>query len=351
MRVNRKPRLALAALIVCAAAGSLRAENGLESRASWQQPAEEAVQAAVEAWLADWETDRQVDEADRARIAEIWAEDTEEHARADRLERLVATFAVLDEGAREVLEFCESPQRPRTLPPFTALDDPQRPAVVRYHLRLHLARWLAQHRLYDECLEQIGQLEPEQVLDPASLLFYQAVAHHRLLDKDRCLLRLGQLLENRAQLPRRYATVALLMEADIRPLTPDSLDEVSRMMDNIERRLALGRAGKRVRDEEDEVIEKLDKMIEELEQQLQQAQSAAAGDGGSSGQPMPDSMPAGGSGPGEVERREVGSRAAWGNLPPQQRQEALQQLGKGLPSHYREVIEQYFRKLAQDGSP
>ncbi len=351
MRANRKPRLALAALIVCAAAGSLRAENGLESRSSWQQPAEQAVRAAVEAWLADWETDQQVDEADRARIAEIWAEDPEEHARADRLERLVTSFAVLDAGVREVVEFCESAERPLAIPSFQALEDPQRPELVRYHLRLHLARWLAQQRLYDECLEQIGQLEPDDVLDPASLLFYQAVAHHRLLDKDRCLLRLGQLLENRPQIPRRYKTVALLMEADIGPLTEDSLDEVSRMMDNIERRLALGRAGKRVRDEEDEVIEKLDKMIEEMEQQLQQAQSAAAGDGDSSGQPMPDSMPAGGSGPGEVERREVGSRAAWGNLPPKQRQEALQQLGKGLPAHYRDVIEEYFRKLAQDGSP
>ncbi len=351
MRTNGRAAVAWAVLLVCAATGRVPAEDGLASRASWQQPSAEAVQAAVDAWLAAWEAEGEVDDAARERIARIWADDPEQAPRTDRLERLVATFAVLDPGAREVVEFCESPQRPRMLPPFAALDDPERPEVVRYHLRLHLARWLAQHRLYDECLEQIGQLEPEQVLDPASLLFYQAVAHHRLLDKDGCLLRLGRLLENRPQLPRRYETVALLMEADIRPLTADSLDEVSRMMDNIERRLALGRAGKRVRDEEDEVIEKLDKMIEELEQQMQQAQSAAAGEGGSSGQPMPDSMPAGGSGPGEVERREVGSRAAWGNLPPQQRQEALQQLGKGLPSHYREVIEQYFRKLAQEGSP
>ncbi len=39
----------------------------------------------------------------------------------------------------------------------------------------------------------------------------------------------------------------------------------------------------------------------------------------------------------------------WGNLPPKEREEALQQLGKDLPSHYRDVIEEYFRKLARDG--
>jgi hypothetical protein len=127
---------------------------------------------------------------------------------------------------------------------------------------------------------------------------------------------------------------------------------VARLMDNIERRLGLGRAGTRVRQEEDDVIAKLDKMIEDIEQQMQQAQSASASSSGGaqSAQPMQDSVPGGGTGPGEVERRHVGSRAAWGNLPPKQRQEALQQMGKGLPSHYRDVIEEYFRKLARDGS-
>ena len=66
--------------------------------------------------------------------------------------------------------------------------------------------------------------------------------------------------------------------------------------------------------------------------------------------PMQDSMPGGGSGPGEVEQRRMGSRADWGDLPPKDRQEALQQIAKGLPSHYRQVIEEYFRKLARDGN-
>ena len=60
-------------------------------------------------------------------------------------------------------------------------------------------------------------------------------------------------------------------------------------------------------------------------------------------------MPGGGSGPGEVDQRRTGVRSDWGNLPPKQREEALQQISKGLPSHYREVIEEYFRKLAREG--
>jgi len=33
-------------------------------------------------------------------------------------------------------------------------------------------------------------------------------------------------------------------------------------------------------------------------------------------------------------------------LPPKQREEALQQLGKDFPAHYRAAIEQYFRRIA-----
>lgn len=61
---------------------------------------------------------------------------------------------------------------------------------------------------------------------------------------------------------------------------------------------------------------------------------------------MEDSMPAGGKGPGEVTKRDVGDGEGWGNLPPHQREEALQQIGREFPTHYREAIEQYFKRLA-----
>ena len=63
---------------------------------------------------------------------------------------------------------------------------------------------------------------------------------------------------------------------------------------------------------------------------------------------MQDSHAAGASGQGDVDRRDLGNRSGWGNLPPAERQEALQKLGQDLPTHYREAIEAYFRKLATD---
>jgi len=120
-------------------------------------------------------------------------------------------------------------------------------------------------------------------------------------------------------------------------------------MDSITNRLVLGRAGQRVRQEEEDVIAKLDKMIEDLEKQQQQQQSGGAGGANRPSQPMQDSNPGSDSGPGNVDPKRLKNGSDWGDLPPKQRQEALQQISKDFPSHYREVIEQYFRKLARDG--
>ena len=64
---------------------------------------------------------------------------------------------------------------------------------------------------------------------------------------------------------------------------------------------------------------------------------------------MEQSVPADAKGPGNVDPKKLGAQTDWGNLPAKEREEALQQLGKDLPSHYREVIEEYFHKLAKDG--
>lgn len=64
---------------------------------------------------------------------------------------------------------------------------------------------------------------------------------------------------------------------------------------------------------------------------------------------MEDSRIAGASGAGDVDRKRIERQDGWGNLPPAERQEALQQIGQELPTHYREAIEAYFRKLATEG--
>lgn len=337
--------LALLSLALIAAVSPLRAEDELQKRATWQPPSVAEVRAAVDQWLAG----QKLDEPVKVKIAALWAEDQLPAGGADILDLLAETIALADASARDLVAMCRGGQPPHVLAAFDVLQDDTKPPLLRNNLRLLFGRWLAQHALYDEALEQLEALQPDAVIDPAGLLFYQAVCHHRLLQKEPCLTALSRLMENKGKIPKRFELLAGLMEADLKPLKTDSLDEVSRLMDDIERRLGLGRAGKRVRTQEDDVIAKLDKMIEELEKQTQQQASSSGQGGQQSTKPMEDSQPGGGSGPGEVDQRRPGVRSDWGNLPPKQREEAMQQISKGLPSHYRDVIEEYFRKMAREG--
>jgi hypothetical protein len=65
---------------------------------------------------------------------------------------------------------------------------------------------------------------------------------------------------------------------------------------------------------------------------------------------MQDSLPAELKGPGKVEQRDIGRGTGWGNLNDKDREKAMQEIGREFPSHYREVIEEYFRRLAAEES-
>ena len=318
------------------------------TRTTWSIPTHEEVQQRVESWLTEFEISEDV----ATEIRELWDAPVDQ---TQRLALLADSFSRVSDNYRELTEFSRALKTNPALPPFEFLDSSETPDFVRANLRLIYARWLAQNELYNETLERLEGLEADEVIDPAALLFYRSIAHHRLLDKEKCLPALERLLEQEDNLPRRFRTLAKLIRADLEPLEADTLDEVSRLMDNIKIRLGHGRAGKRVRKEEDDVIAKLDKMIEDLEKQQQQAQAAAsasgkAGDTANPSQPMQDSMPGGVRGPGNVDAKKLSKEGGWGDLPPKERQQALQQLGEDFPSHYRDVIVEYFRKIAREQS-
>ena len=218
------------------------------------------------------------------------------------------------------------------------------------NLRLLYARWLVHESLFDEAQEQLSGLAPADVVAPASLLFYQSVVYHALLNKESGLKSLGELLAGAEASPRRYVALARLMQEDLKGLQDDTLDHIARRMDDIRRRLDLGRAGPKVRKEEDGVIQSLDKMIKKLEEQQRECQAGGNANSIRSSNPARDSLPMGGKGPGEVTKKDIGSGSGWGDLPPKEREEAMQQIGRDFPSHYRDAIEQYFRRLAAEGS-
>lgn len=327
------------------AAGGFASAQDLSKRATWQTPTPDEVRTEILGWV---EKQQDIDELTRVKIDALWPEAMPAMTGNDLLEQVTATFALVDSQADELVQFCRG-QRTRFVPPeFAVLQDESTPELMRNNLSLLLGRWLAQQQLYDETAQVLDGIEPKDVVDPASLLFFQSVAYHRTLDKERGLPVISTLLENEDAIPRRYASVAKLMEADLKPLKEDSLDEIARLMDAIRIELEHARAGKRVRDRQQEVIAKLEKLIDDLEKQRQQQQNSASNSNAPPSKPADDSQAMGGKGTGKVPPRKLESEADWGNLPPKQREEALQQISKEFPSHFREVIEEYFRKLARD---
>jgi hypothetical protein len=203
-----------------------------------------------------------------------------------------------------------------------------------------------QQQLYDEAFEHLDGLTTDGVADPAGLLFYEAVVRQRLLQKESAVESLGRLLQGSEHVPRRYLAVAELMRPDLENLENDSLDHIARRMDDIRRRLQFGRADKKVREIQEGLIESLDKLIEKAKRRQQQQQQAGTPSGSQPAQPAPDSRILPGRGPGEVTKKDIGEGSGWGDMPPKQREAALQQIGREFPAHYRDAIEQYFRRLA-----
>ena len=265
------------------------------------------------------------------------------------LERVVETFALADPRAKQLVQACNIEREGPLLPEVEWLEDETLASFFRQNLRLYYARWLAQHELYDEVLAVLAKINLQEVVDPAGLLFYQMIAAHQLVMPDESRLVLEVLLEQEEQLPHRYLKVAQLLRHDLSSLKDESLDHVARRMNDVRRRLDHGRAGKQVQVVEKGVIDSLDQMIKKLEESQKQSSGQSISNQQSS-KPMQDSQLQSAKAPMQVDQRDVGNQSGWGDLPEKEREQALQQIGREYPAHYRELIEQYFRELADETS-
>lgn len=325
-----------------ATAAQSSVDPSVKPAATWQPRQAKDVKAETFALLDA----RKLDAAIRAEATAIWSNLPKAASEDDLLFRLAKTFALVDPNANKLLAMCTGPRSQLVIPNQPWLRDRGLPPLFANNLRLLFARWLIEASLFDEAQEQLQGLEPNDVVAPASLLFHQSVVYHALLNKESGLKSIDVLLQGTNATPRRYVALAQLMQDDLNGLEEDTLDHVARRMEDIRRRLDLGRAGPKVRKAEKGVVETLDKMIKKLEEQQQQSDRNAGGIRSSS--PAQESKIMGGSGPGEVQKKNIGSESGWGDLPPKEREEAMQQIGRDFPSHYRDVIEQYFRRLAAE---
>lgn len=340
----------LVVVISLAIAAASWGDSEFASEPTWQPATPDAVLDQLTQYLKAAD----LSAAEQSEIRNLWRSSASAIITSgDQLDRLADCLAKADDRVSVLVDFCAEPHPKPGVPEFAWLADSETPPLVRNNMRLFLARWLVQHRFNDEALSWTEGLTTSDVVSPEALLFYRAVAYQQIVEPDKSDAALTRLLEREEKLPLRYQKLAGLMQRDLAGLEDDSLDHISRRMDDIRRRLGQGRSGERVQEIETGVIASLDKLIKQAEDQMQQQQQSQGG--APSGnpqaqQPMQESQLAPMKAPGEVERRDIGHGSGWGNLPEKDREKAMQDIGREYPSHYREVIEEYFRRLAAEES-
>ena len=304
----------------------------------------EEVQEAVMQWV---DAQGNVEPAVQQELAALW-EDVDVSPSV-ALDKAVASFGLVDPVTQNFINDCQLVGGPLVAPEFIA-EAEGKDGFFGNTLRLYYARYLSQRRMYDEALVQFSQLDPARVIDPATCLFYQAVCQHELLMKDEGLKSIERLLSHTEDVPVRYTSVAKLMQFELEQLREDTLDEVARMMNDVERRLDLGRAGRKVQKREAEIIAALDYLIEKLEQQSCSGSCACSGMGGNKNQsssPAKDSSVKGNTAPGDADRKQIAQNSGWGMLPEKEQADAKQYMDKNFPPHYRKVMEEYFKRIAE----
>lgn len=343
--MKRSLILCLITAIAVSCATSVRAQDEAEDGTIIAPLPADEVRTRILEWSAGAGLSNEKIEA----IAALWVLGTEPPSAQELHEKTIETFRLVSPEAETLIQACKY----GTLSPPDAavLDGEKLPPFFAANLRAHYARFLGQNELYDEALTQFDQIDLSQTVDPASCLFFKAVCQHRLLMKEEGLKTIDTLLTDTTDLPVRFRTVAGLMQADLAQLKEKSLNEVARMMSDVERRLRFGRGGERVQKVEEEIVATLDEIIKKIEAQ----QGGGGGGGGGAGQnnsnssggPAGDSSVKGSTAPGEVDKRDIGRKSGWGSLPPKEQAKARNLIDRELPPHYRAAIEEYLRKIAK----
>jgi len=307
--------------------------------------------AELKSQLENWVADQKVKDPAQLKVTASQLVKLESASSAEeKLEVAIRIFSDIDPQAAELIQ---SNQFSGRVPQFSTpplLMEGKAETFYLANLRYFVARNLTQFRLVDPALEIFNSINPEPLIDPAGYLFYKAVCEHHLLQKEACEKTLDQLLNRTQDVPERFTQVAVLMQADLASLKEESLDEISRKMSDVERRLELGNSGKKVQQVEDEIIASLDKLIKKMEDQSKNSPASGSGAGNSKtpAAGSDESRVKGETAPGEVDKKKLSNNGGWGQLPPKKQASAKNIINRNFPSHYRKAIEKYFKKLAAE---
>jgi hypothetical protein len=216
----------------------------------------EKVRAQAQAWLKEV---GKTDAATTQRFEAIWKEDR------PVLDRLADTFALGDATAAKMIDHARDALAAAPIGVEPVFSDAKLSLFYRANLALAYGRSLSNRRVHDEALKTLLLFKAEQVVDPGAYLFHRAVCEHALLLKPEATKTINRLLDDVADAPERYKTVAALMHLDMVVWKDKDLGAVARKMRVVEDRLDLARGGPETQTKQKEILARLDELIKELE--------------------------------------------------------------------------------------
>src|SRR5262245_3834710 len=134
----------------------------------------EAARTQAQDWLVK---SRLQSEATQKQFDSIWARD------ASVLDKVAATLALDPEAAKLLKEVGDiTTNVPKEVPAL--LKGKDKPTFYRANLSLLFAKAISSRRVYEEALDALKSVKPEDVVDPSAYFFHKAVAEHALTKKD-----------------------------------------------------------------------------------------------------------------------------------------------------------------------
>jgi len=300
--------------------------------------------------LSEWLAAAGVEEDVVRQVTRQWADEQSlaGSSREELLDQLVMTFAKVDPATRRLVQDSYGPGPLQSV----IVDGIREAPIYRNQVKQFQARWLVQHRYYDEALPLLTELTPDDQVDPAGLLFYRAICQAELLNRREALDSISLLLNNTLDVPDRFRVVAEMLQKQLSGQKDEGMDKVAQLMKDVERRLDLGRPGEKTQEQEDAVIAAFDKLLEELDQQKQQQQQNGGGGGGSQNnqsgaQGANASRIKGSPADGEADRKELTEEGKWGMVDKKAEAKARELIRSKFPPNFLDQIGRYTKKLAE----
>lgn len=304
----------------------------------------------VQTQLLQWLAGRNLPKPDIEKVMNQWATTTETKSLSSEqlLDAVVLSFATADEDILRLVQQCEGQSLPDAIESQADPSD-----FFTAQVQLFRSRWLVQHRFYDDALEILNVLKPDDVVDPASLLFYRSICQSELLFTKEALDSLTLLQHNTLEVPERFLVVAEMLNKELLEREDDGMKKVAELMTDVERRLDLGRSGQKTQTQEEAVIAALDKLLEDLENEKKKQQQQQQQQGGQ-GQQQQSTTPAGQSqikngisANGEADPKNLEETGQWGLLNNKQEAKAREMIQQKFPPNFLDQIGRYTRKIAE----